>query len=58
MIVVQLFSRARILEKLQVTSKTVNVIIKKKEINTIFHDLYYKVANLHSYVVPTLFKRA
>ena len=42
-IVVQLFSRARILEKLQqkVTSKTVNVIIKKRRLTAIFHDLNF-----------------
>ena len=40
---VQLCSRAQILEKLQrkVTSKTVNVIIKKRRLTAIFHDLYF-----------------
>ena len=42
-IVVQRFSRSRILEKLQrkVTSKTVNVIIKKRRLTAIFHNLYF-----------------
>ena len=43
MMVVQRFSRSRILEKLQrkVTSKTVNVIIKKRRLTAIFHNLYF-----------------
>ena len=42
-IVVQRFSRSRILEKLQrkVTSKTVNVIIKKRRLTAIFYNLYF-----------------
>ena len=41
--VVPRFSRSRILEKLQrkVTSKTVNVIIKKRRLTAIFHNLYF-----------------